>query len=402
MKKTNVCIKLIAAILVVAMTAVFFVGCNKSDAVVMSFEKDGTTYTITESELSLFLKAKKEEIFKNLLKTTSADTATFWGTESTEKGKTNEQYYMDITLEQLQSALVEKYLFDSLGLNLTTDTKAAIRKAELAVGGKGAFKQYYGYKATDYYNIYEPMLQRSNKLLEELTKDGAMLNATAEDIDKYYTENFVGYQYIVIDLKNKVVRDEEGNRVVTTKKDAEGKEVEGDSYKTEKLTDAEKTEKQNLAKSILDELAKEGGKSFEELIKEFSDEYYSVEYSEGWFLEKDAQLVNKTVNDKVKDLEIGQHTAEAIEDGDKRYIVKRVDLKAKVYEQNDENKYKDLFKDFDKAVEFDMYENYVKGFYGEIKKEDSIISTYTMKDTFLSRDVDRYYRDILYYYYGIS
>lgn len=402
MKKTNACIKLIAAILVIALTAVLFTGCNQSDEVLMSFEKDGKTYTITESEFRLFLTVRKRLIFQNLLKTTSGDTATFWTGDSSEEGKSNEQYYMDLTLEQVKSALVEKYLFESLGLSLTKDHKTDIKTAELSIGGKGAYKQYYGYKATDYYNIYEPMVERSDLLLETLTKENAMLDATAEDIDNYYKEHFVGYQYIVIDLVNKVVRDEEGNRVVAKEKDAAGNEVDGDTYKTEKLTDEEKTEKQNLAKSILDELAKEDGKSFEELIKEFSDEYYSVEYSEGWFIDKEGTLVNSTVTSKIKDLEIGEHTAEAIESGNYRYIVKRVDLKDKVYEQNDENKYAELFKGFDKTVEYDKYEQYVKSFYGEIKSEDAIIATYSLQKTFLSPYVDQYYQDILYYYYGIS
>ncbi len=402
MKKTNACIKLLAAILVIAMTAVLFAGCNKSDEVVMSFEKDGKTYTITESEFSLFMRVRKRLIFQNLLKTTSGDTATFWEGASSEEGKTNEQYYMDLTLEQVKSALVEKYLFESLGLTVNDDYKATIKAMEVSVGGRGAYKQYYGYKATDYYNIYENMVDKSEKLLEHLTADGAMLDASADDIDKYYKENFVGYQYIVIDLVNKVVRDEDGNRVLTKVKDKDGKEVDGKSYKTEKLTEEEKTEKQNLAKSILEELAKEDGKSFEELIKEHSDDYYSVEYSEGWFIEKDAQLVNKTVTDKIKDLEIGEHTAEAIESGNYRYIVKRVDLKDKVYEQNDENKYKEFFVDFDKAVEFDKYENYVKDFYTEIKVDEAILSKYTLKDTFLSPAVNDYYNNILSQYFGGS
>ena len=137
MKNTNACIKLIAAILVVAMTAVFFAGCNTSNEVVMSFEKDGVTYQITEEEFTLFMRVRKRLIFQNLLKTSSADTATFWGTESSEKDKTNEQYYMDLTMEQVKSALVEKYLFESLGLTVNDDYKATIKAAEISVGGKG-------------------------------------------------------------------------------------------------------------------------------------------------------------------------------------------------------------------------------------------------------------------------
>ncbi|MBR7160937.1 MAG: hypothetical protein IKD07_00840, partial [Clostridia bacterium] len=324
MKNTNVLIKLIAAILVVTMTAVLFTGCNTSNEVVLSFEKDGKTYTITEEEFSLFMKVRKRLIFCNLLYTTDKDNETFWTSASSEDAnKTNEQYYKELTMDQVKSALIEKYLFESLGLTLSEEAlakyeKSAIKTIERAYGGKGAYKQYFGYKATDYYNIYENMVDKSEALLAHLTADGNMLEAKDEDLEKYYLDNYVGYQYIVLDLANKVVRDDEGNRVVTTTKDSEGNEIEGDSYKTEKLTDEEKETKQTLADSILPELNKEDGPSFEELIEKYSDEYYSVEYPEGWFVDKEGTFINSTVTEKVKDLEIGEVTPKVIESGDYR------------------------------------------------------------------------------------
>ncbi|MBE6664967.1 MAG: hypothetical protein E7603_01925 [Ruminococcaceae bacterium] len=402
MKNTNVLIKLIAAILVVGLTAVLFAGCKQSQEVVMSFEKDGKTYTITEEEFSLLMKVRKRLFFCNLLYTTSKDTASFWSSASSEEGKTNEQYYKGLVMDQVKAVLVEKYLFESLGLTLSQDTldsyKPSIKSAEKNYGGKGAYKQYFGYTATAYYDIYENMVDKSEELLKHLTAEGALLEVKDEDLDKYYKDHYVGYQYIVLDLKNKVVRDEEGNRVVVKEKDKDGKEVDGDSYKTEELTKEEKETKQTLADSILDVLSK-GEKTFEELIQEYSDEYYSVEYPEGWFVDKDSTFINATVTEKVKDLEIGQHTAKVIESGDYRYIVKRVELKEKVYDDDD---YLEFFADFEDTVEYDKYETYVKSFFEDIQVVDEIVNSYTMEETFLSPYVDEYYRNILYYYYGIS
>lgn len=401
MKNKNVLIKLIAAILVVGLTAVLFAGCKQSQEVVMSFEKDGKTYTITEEEFALLMKVRKRLFFCNLLYTTSKDTATFWDAASTEEGKTNEQYYKDLVMEQVKAVLVEKYLFESLNLTLSQETldsyKPSIKSAEKNYGGKGAYKQYFGYTATAYYNIYENMVDKSEALLKHLTAEGALLEVKDEDLDKYYKDNYVGYQYIVLDLKNKVVLDEEGNRVVVKEKDKDGKEVDGDSYKTEKLTDEEKETKQSLADSILTELGK--GASFEEMVQKYSDEYYSVEYPEGWFIDKESTFVNATVTEKIKDLEVGEYTAKVIESGDYRYIVKRVELKDKVYDDDD---YLEFFTDFEETVEYDKYETYVKSFFEEISVVDAIVKEYTMEETFLSPYVDEYYRNILYYYYGIS
>ena len=401
MKNTNVLIKLIAAILVVSLTAVLFAGCKQSQEVVMSFEEGGKTYTITEEEFALLMKVRKRLFFCNMLYTTSKDTATFWDTASSEEGKTNEQYYKDLVMEQVKAVLVEKYLFDSLNLTLSQETldsyKPGIKSAEKNYGGKGAYKQYFGYTATAYYEIYENMVDKSEALLKHLTAEGALLEVKDEDLNKYYTDNYVGYQYIVLDLKNKVVLDEEGKRVVVKEKDKDGKEVDGDSYKTEALTDEEKETKQTLADSILAELG--NGASFEEMVQKYSDEYYSIEYPEGWFVEKESTFINATVTEKVKDLEVGEYTAKVIESGDYRYIVKRVELKDKVY---DDDKYLEFFTDFEDTVEYDKYETYVKSFFEKINVVDAIVNSYTMEETFLSPYVDEYYRNILYYYYGIS
>ncbi len=409
MKNANVLIKLVAAILVVSLTAVLFTGCKASQEVVMSFKaENGTTYTITEEELALFMKVRKRLFFYSYFNCTlSYDTQSFWAADSGEKkdsgdgNKTNEQYYKDLIVEQLMSVLVEKYLFEANNLSLTKETQDNFKKNMKTdvtnYGGKGSYKQYFGYTADDYYNIYENMVAKSGMLLEHLCKEGALLEVNDADMEQYYTDNYVGYQYIVLDLVNKVVRDEEGNRVVEKTKDEEGKEIDGDTYKTEKLTDEEKEKKQTLAESILKELG--NGKSFEELVQEYSDEYYSVEYPEGWFVDKESTFINATVAEKVKDLEIGEHTAKVIESGNYRYIVKRVELKDKVYEDTDENEYAEFFEGFKDSVEYDKYETYVKGFFGEIQIVDAILNSYTVADTYLNKKSELY-RDLLYYRYG--
>ena len=442
MKNKNLWLKLIAMALVVCTAALLFAGCNKkAETVVMSFKADNdVTYTITEQEFDMLMKIRKRIFFCNLLYTTSKDTASFWATtNSTETDKTNEQYYKNLVMDQVKAVLIEKYLFEANGLTISQDTldgyKSSIKTAEKENGGKGAYKQYYGYTAKLNYEIYEPMVKRSEMLYKALCADGAMLDATAEDLKAYYEENYVGYQYIVIDLKNRVVTDEDGNRVmnqVTKKdengnvvKDENGKEVmvDGDSYKTEKFDSTKEEdkkameEKQNLAKSILQELS-ENKITFEEAIAKYSDEYYSVEFSEGWFINKDNAFINTTVNDKVKDLKVGERYSEVITSGDYHYIVQKVELKAGVYEEyekdengeivkdengkNVENKYFDSFSDFEENVEYDNYEKYVESFFDKITIDTAITDSYTMQKTFLSPYVDYYYQMILYYYYGIQ
>ena len=425
MKKTNLFIKLMAAVLVIGLTAILFASCGASQEIALVFEMDGKVYTITEEEFDILLKNRKRTYFVNLLYPSSKDTASFWAEKSTEEtDKTNEQYYMDLAMEQVKAVLVEKYLFEKNGLTISqnkldgyqTSLKSDVKEA----GGQGAYKQYYGYTAKAYYSIYAPMVDRSDMLFKHLTdtKDGGTgeLAATDADLKTYYEENFVGYQYLVLDMANKVVRDENGNRVLAKTKDSEGNEIDDEAYKTEKLTDAEKSEKQSLPEEILKKI--KDGADFEELIQQYSDDYTSVTYSQGWFLDKEATLVNSTVTGKVKDLKVGEWTGEAVTVGDKKYIVKKIDLKPYVYDEfekdaegniiTDEsgnqvkNKYFDIFAEYKDTVNFDKYEKYVESFFKDIVVKTEITGKYTMADTFLSPYVDDYYRMILYYYYGIQ
>lgn len=426
MKKTNLFIKLIAAALVVGLAAVLFAGCGASQEIALVFEMDGKVYTMTEEEFDILLKNRKRTYFVNLLYPSSKDTASFWAEKSTEEtSKTNEQYYMELAMEQAKAVLVEKYLFEKYGLTISQDKldgyQTSLKSDVKDAGGQGAYKQYYGYTAKAYYSVYAPMVDRSDMLFKHLTdtKNGGTgeLAATDADLKAYYEEHFVGYQYIVIDTANKVVRDENGNRVIATQKNDKGEEVETEAYKTEKLTDAEKTDKQTLPDEILKKL-KDGTSTFEDLIAQYSDDYTSVTYSEGWFLDKEATLVNSTVTSKVKDLKVGEWTGEAVSVGDKKYIVKKIDLKPYVYDEfekdaegniikdesgnNVKNKYFDIFAEYKDTVNFDKYEKFVEGFFDDVVVKTEITGKYTMADTFLSPYVDDYYRMILYYYYGIQ
>ena len=225
MKNKNLWLKLIAMALVVCTATLLFAGCGKKEkTVVMSFTADvgdeTKTYTITEQEFDMLMKIRKRIFFCNLLYTTSKDTARFWNEKnSTEKEKTNEQYYKDLVMDQVKAVLVEKYLFEANGLTISQDTldgyKSSIKTAEKETGGKGAYKQYYGFTAKLNYEVYEPMVDRSEMLYKALCADGAMLAANAENLKAYYEEHYVGYQYIMIDLKNKVLTDEDGNRLYT-------------------------------------------------------------------------------------------------------------------------------------------------------------------------------------------
>lgn len=378
-----------AAALVACLIISAFAACGSAKTL-MSVTKDGKTYTISTDEFSLLMKIKKLDICCSMLVTRSRDTASYWAT-TTDDGETYEEYYKNLILEQTKSILVEKYLFDVNGLSISSDKlagyKSNIKTQNTYYGGKGAYKQYFGYTAADYYNIYMMMVARSEAVVDFLFGENGSQKLTAEDLETYYKENYVGYQFIMLDMENKVKLDEEGNRIIAKEEDSEGNEVDSDSYETEALTDEEKETKQTLVQAILDELAE--GASFEDMIAKYSDAYYSVEFPEGMFVLKDGTFLSTTITEKIKDLEIGEYTEEAIESNKCQYIVKRVELKDKVYE---DEKYLELFEEYEDTVKYDKYENYIETFFDDITVDEAVAAEYTVADTYLSKYADLYYQ----------
>jgi PPIC-type PPIASE domain protein len=389
MKKGSLILRLLAAALVACLIISAFAACGSAKTL-MSVTKDGKTYTISTDEFSLLMKIKKLDICCSMLVTRSRDTASYWAT-TTDDGETYEEYYKNLILEQTKSILVEKYLFDVNGLSISSDKlagyKSNIKTQNTYYGGKGAYKQYFGYTAADYYNIYMMMVARSEAVVDFLFGENGSQKLTAEDLETYYKENYVGYQFIMLDMENKVKLDEEGNRIIAKEEDSEGNEVDSDSYETEALTDEEKETKQTLVQAILDELAE--GASFEDMIAKYSDAYYSVEFPEGMFVLKDGTFLSTTITEKIKDLEIGEYTEEAIESNKCQYIVKRVELKDKVYE---DEKYLELFEEYEDTVKYDKYENYIETFFDDITVDEAVAAEYTVADTYLSKYADLYYQ----------
>lgn len=398
MKKTNLIIRVLAAALVLCFSLVMLAGCGNGDGkTVMTFAKDGKTVSISEKEFSLLMKVMKAEFFCSNYVTSASDTASLWVTQTTDENPvTYETLNKDLIVKLAKTAAVEKLLFAEAGLTLPQETidncKQLIKKAEANHGGSGFYKKYYGFSASDFYNIYIPMLLRTTMVNEELCKDGGICDATAEDLQTYYEDNYIGFQFILLDMENKVERDEEGNRIIATTKNAAGETVDATYYKTSALTDDEKSEKQVLAETILAEL-EAGNKTFEEMVQEYSDAYYSITLKDGVYVEKEGSDFAADILKAVNELEIGEYHKKVIDvdSGKYQYIVKRVALKDKVYDAEVCPEYKDFFATYRDGIETNKYNAHIESFFEGIEVDMATINTYTMADTYLSTYVDDYF-----------
>lgn len=394
MKRTTKTFKTVATVIALAMLmsalALTLSGCGNKT--VMTFEADnGKTYTADINFYKFMMVYSKQTFYMQSGLYSSAE-STIWDKKN-DDGITYDKLYTDRVTTQVKSVLIEQYLFDKYNLTISDETMASIKKTvDSAVanqGGKGFYKQYFGYTSSQLYD-YLVMVEKSKAVVEYLYGEGGKDPVTAEELDKYYEENYAGYLFIMLDMKNKVKKDEDGNRIVKTTTDKDGKVTEQEAYETEEMTEEEKNARENLPATIQKEL--DEGADFAELVQKYSDDYYSVTLKRGIFIPKENGLLKnaETVNKAIKELEIGECTGKLSvgDTNDYTYFVKRIELLDKAYE---EEEYKDWFSSFNDTVKYEKYDGVIAGYDASVKVDTDAISGFSIKNTFLSDYVDVYY-----------
>ena len=423
MKTTGKITKIFALVLCAAMLMLFVASCGASNAVVLSYTADnGKTYTLTEAEYAFLMKYRKYEVFSSYGYPSSWDVAEFWESDSGDN-KTLDATVTESVLETAKSVVIEKYLMDKYGLSIENDADMkkemdeaveTIKKAAKNLGGSGAFKRYWGYTTDELVN-YNKMILTSEMVSTHLydDKDG-ISKLTDEQLNDYYKENYKQYFMILINTKEDIKKDDDGNKLVVVK-DKNNKEVTitldqaldkeflkekeytlSYTFKYESVTDKDKQEEQkDLANTILQRI--KDGEDFKTLALEYSEEFLTHFYENGYMVSGDL-ISDKDAIEVISELEIGEMTDKVLSlQSDKYiYIVKRIDLTEKAYthadEDAEETEYKDIFTNFKTTVKNHTYSELLKAYAKDITVNTNITGKYNMKDTFLSKEI--------YYTYG--
>ena len=433
MKTTSKFSKVLALVLCVVMLTLALASCGKDKNVAFTYEMDGETYTLSEAEYTMLMTIIKQNLFSQYVYYGQyygpLDNAAFWNTK-TDEGKTYEQLYTENALEISKSIVIEQYLAKKHGLLNADGTLnfgdneelkkeydeavAAVAETVKSLGGKGAYRRYYGYMPEDLQKYYK--FTYMSKLVLDKTYDETPL--TDDQLNEYYTENFKQYIIILInkeedikyekDKDGEYVLDESGNKKpyyvvydeagstkyvtdISEEYLKEKKYTLAYSYQYEKITeDAQKEYKKALATEILAKLEQGGeGNSFEELAQKYSDEMLTHYYKDGYMV--DGDLISDDVAiEAIKDLDVGEYTTKSFTvDSKYEYIVKRVDLTEKAYKHAEEDSevktYADLFKNYVDAVEAEKYSDMLEEMAKAVKVDTAITGKYTMKDTYLSK-----------------
>ncbi|MBQ8448769.1 MAG: hypothetical protein IJX27_07560 [Clostridia bacterium] len=437
MKTTRKLAKILALVLCVATLTLAFASCGKDKNVAVSYTADGKTYTLSEAEYSLLMTVVKQNLFSQLTyggyyygsKFGIVDNAAFWA-QKTADGQTYEQTQTANVLALAKSVVVEKYLAEKYGLinadgtlNFGEDTElkkeyeeaiASVANAVKTLGGKGAYKRYYGYLPEDMEKYYK--FNYTSQLVKNYlyTVEHPL---TDDQLNEYYTENFKQYIIILINKEQdiKYEKDSDGNYVTDANGNKKPYYVVYDesgstkyvtdiseeylkekkytlaySYQYENITDdARKTAKKELVDTILAELKKEDGPSFEELAAKYSDEMLTHYYKDGYMVDGDL-IDDDKAREAIKDLKVGEYTTTSFTvDTKYEYIVKRVELTEKAYKQAEEGAedktYAALFENYEDAVIVEKYSHELEEMSKGATSVAAVTGKYTMQKTFLSK-----------------
>ncbi len=403
MKNTGKFAKIVSMVLCVAVIVLTLASCGKNDAA-FTFTMDGKDYTVTEGEFDFLMMYSKYQILSNSGLSAAYDQY-LWEDDETDKK------YTDIVKETAKTIVVEKYLMEKFGLELDAEEIEELKKqykdSVKFLGGEGSFKKYYGWTSDQMYQ-YDIALKNQNAIKDYLyNEETGVEKVTEEELEEYYTENFRQYLIIMIDTKQDIAKDDEGNKKYIAY-DKEGNEIEitdiseeyleeneytlAYSYKYEEIESEErKEEKASLADIILSQL--KDGADFKELALKYSDEFLTEYFEEGYIVEGDL-MSDEDAKEKIDALEVGEYTEEAIslESGEYIYIVKRVELEEKAYTQADEGaentEYAVLFEDYHTTVSNDKYEKFLEEYVSAVTVNEEIVGKYKMSTTKLSSAID--------------
>ncbi|MBO4216653.1 MAG: hypothetical protein J5940_01765 [Clostridia bacterium] len=306
----------------------------------------------------------------------------------------------------IKNVVAERYLAEKYGVTATEEQKATnenyVNQLVKRLGGMGSFKQKMGCTPAQYLTFCESDNIHDN-LYEYLYGDNGIIEVDDKDADDYYQNNYYAFRYLVVDLKNEVELDEEGNRVMN---DA------GTEYKRTSIDESTDEGKEKLSdkgfipEKIKSELAV--GTSFVELIEKYSDEYTSVkyaesgviysEYTDGVILSFDDAILTTLAS--LKTGEVSDQITTVSENY--VYFVERLDLPEKAYAdeeyaqwfvyedtledaEDDEEKETVLVNAFDDLVRDYLYDSTVEALVDTIVSDDEQLAKCTIKSAFMPK-----------------
>ncbi len=353
--------KILALLLAMLMLVLAFAGCGAKSPTAISF---GST-ELTANMLSYWMSTYKA-VFLYQVTGGTQDYPQIWTTELTE-GITYDDYVSAMCVSELMVKAVCNELFSTYGLTITAEEENTlderINKLVQQTGSKAALNSAlsaFGINAEILREINEIDLKVS-KVQEYLYGENGTEKATAEEIDKYYNENYYRTKYIYISTKYDYELDANGELIL---------DEETGAYKTRELTASETTEKKAFAKQLEADIA--AGEDFDKLVLEHSMDIGMQTFTDGYYFTMASTYIRPDIMAAVQELKVGETKTLESEDG--VAIIKRYELQPKKYEDQEYVPY--MFANISSTIGMTKLQELVSGYADTIVMNNAVIASY--------------------------
>lgn len=355
--------KFLALLLAVVISVVpFIASCGESGPVAMEYDK----VKVTEAMLRYWLAHYKSVFLESYPE--MSDTEEFWSSTVSD-GLTADEYFTEVTLENVKKNVAAAWLFDYMGMKFTSDMKNEIKsgiedmKEYFADVGDDfdAMLAEYGLTEDDLYDIYVIDMKVSYAY-EMLYGAGGVIDIPDADKLIYTKENYVHIEHLYINNLFRYVTVE--NELGTFTHDPET----GEAY-VESLSDEEKAVKDTNIAAVRAGL--EDGVSFEELWDLYSEDKL---YDDGYYLTKDSTFIAEVV-DAAFEMEVGE--VRILETDYGFHVIKRYEIEGAPW---DDDANEDFFGDFDTDLADYIFTVMLDETAKEVTVHEDVVGGYSIKD----------------------
>ncbi len=341
--------KTVSALLALICLFTLLCGCSEAEEYVLSYGQ----YGITEKQYSYWMAYYKTTFLNSFIEygmvEESSYTEDFWQNDA--EGQT----LFDLTKQRaddyMKRLVVCMHLYDEYGIGESEDAREELHIAVdkciaediTGAGSRSALNNALGkYKLniSALEEIYRIELKKT--MVEEyLYGTSGAEKLTSEEKEQYYQATYARVKHVLVNTVDKYVLDDDGKKIVDTSTGY---------YKTEKLTDSEKAEKNALADTLYQQAQTQ---DFEKLIEEYNEDEGMTYYTDGYFLTKDSSY---EANFLQAALEMKEGEVRRVESAYGVHIIKKYPLQEKAYEKEiNENFFSDLEEKALGAKKDDMY-----------------------------------------------
>lgn len=307
-------IRLLAGLLAAVLLFVC-AGCGSTAATALSFGD----VKINANVFSYWMSKYKAMYLYSMFGTTT-DNVQYWTYEMAQgTGVTVGDYFGSMAVSNIGSNAVMLKLFADYGLSLSPEEQNSIDNAITSMisksGSKSALNSAlspFGVNADILKQIYV-MEAKINAVKNYLYGENGTEAATADELNKYFNENYYRCKHILIRTDVKYERGADGLPIV---------DQETQTYKTLPLTADEIEEQRALAKDL--ELRVASGEDYDALVIQYSEDTGMQRYDDGYYVTSATTFLPAEIISEVMKMKVGE--VKTVNTSFGISIVKRYDL----------------------------------------------------------------------------